>query len=120
MEASFVVWVSANQLTGYTPVHAIGSVDVIVNNVNGKIATAPRAYTYVGPTITGINPNHGPMKGGTSVGINGSLFQNGAIVTFDGISATVVTFLQCELHCRDNPGGSCGKRSWPERQYHGT
>jgi hypothetical protein len=79
-------------LTGYTPAHAIGPVDVIVNNMNGRIATAPRAFTFIGPTITGVNPNHGPVGGGTAVGISGSLFQSGATVTFDGLPATNVTF----------------------------
>lgn len=43
------------------------------------------------PTVTAINPNSGPVAGGTAVAITGTNFAAGATVTFGGTAATGVT-----------------------------
>lgn len=93
VSGSLVTWKSSSSLFAYAPAHAVGAVDVTVDNGGGHLATAPGGFTYVGPTITGISPNHGPMGGGTAVALSGSLFQPGATVTFDGIAATNVMYV---------------------------
>jgi hypothetical protein len=55
-----------------SPVHDPGSVQVVVT-ADGP-ATASNNFTYQGPTITSIVPNHGPITGGTQVTIHGHAF----------------------------------------------
>jgi len=93
VSGSLVTWVSSSSLFAYTPARAVSAVDVTVDNGSGRTATLPHGFSYVGPAIVAISPNHGPKEGGTVVGISGSLFQNGANVTFDGLVATNVTFV---------------------------
>jgi PKD repeat protein len=45
------------------------------------------------PAVTSVSPNHGPMAGGTTVTIAGSLFQSGATVYFGGMAADNVTVI---------------------------
>jgi len=77
---------SADTLTGITGVHAAGVVDVVVINPDGQRVTLASAYTYIdGPTVTHIDPDHGPDAGGTAVTITGTGFQTGASVMFSGL-----------------------------------
>jgi hypothetical protein len=46
-----------------------------------------------GMSVIGVSPSSGALAGGTSVMISGTMFQAGATVTFDGIAATGVTFV---------------------------
>jgi hypothetical protein len=45
------------------------------------------------PTVSSISPAVGPASGGAQVTINGSNFQNGATVSFGGVNATSVSFV---------------------------
>jgi hypothetical protein len=45
------------------------------------------------PVLQNISPTFGPVAGNTLVTLNGTGFQSGATVTFDGIAATNVTFV---------------------------
>ena len=45
------------------------------------------------PTITSVSPNQGPVEGGTTVTISGTLFQDGASVLFGTVPASNVTFV---------------------------
>jgi IPT/TIG domain len=54
-----------------------GSVDVRVHGANGgtsNVVPSSDEFSYGLPTITAINPNHGPISGGTLVQITGSGF----------------------------------------------
>ena len=59
----------------------------------GSSPTGPSAPPTSGFTVSAISPNTGGVDGATDVTINGTGFQIGARVTFDGIvaSATVNT-----------------------------
>ncbi|WP_028608233.1 IPT/TIG domain-containing protein [Paenibacillus harenae] len=75
---------------------AAGFVDVKVTNVEQE-AVAAQAYEYTNPvvlpiTITGISPNTGPTTGGTTIYIDGTNFNSGAVVTF-GTAQVNATFL---------------------------
>jgi len=84
--------VSATQITATSPAHAIGTVDITVTTSNGTSATSSAAqYTYTAtaaPTVTSINPNSGPILGGTTVTIYGTNFQGATVVSFGGTPAT--------------------------------
>ena len=45
------------------------------------------------PDLQMVTPAFGPVAGGTMVMLDGANFQSGATVTFDGISATMVSFV---------------------------
>jgi hypothetical protein len=67
---------STTQCTVYSPpVKTSGTVDVVVN-VDGAQSptTGADKFTYSGPMISKITPNHGPVTGGTSFWIEGGGF----------------------------------------------
>ena len=70
---------------GDGPVHAPGTVSLVVTNPDGRTATAGRAYTYVPPTfaVTEVAPAVGMT--GDLIEIAGVGFHAGAAVTFDGV-----------------------------------
>ena len=70
VEATDVVVNSATSLTLRTPAHPAGLASVVVNSDLGTSGAAH--YTYVPPTATGVSPNAGPTRGGTSVSITGA------------------------------------------------
>jgi hypothetical protein len=72
--ATNVVVVNATLITCTTPAHAAGAVDVTVTNSNGS-GTLPGGFTYhAPPVIISLNPDHGPMSGGTAVTLTGNHF----------------------------------------------
>jgi len=68
---------SSTQCVVYSPpASGVRQVEVVVN-VDGanSVANFPAdLFTYAGPHITGVTPNHGPKTGGTSVLITGDGF----------------------------------------------
>jgi hypothetical protein len=85
-------------LTFTTPAHDPGPVDVTVTTAGGT-STPALTYTYdpaaaVKPTTSGLDPDHGPQAGGTSVTVTGTGFVPGSTsVTIGGnvVSAAEVT-----------------------------
>ncbi len=97
---SSVSVVSTTQITCMAPIHAAGTVDVTVTNVDSQTGTLTNAYTYdPAPTLSSIVPPAGALGGGTTVTLTGSGFLAGASVTIGGaacgsiniISATSIT-----------------------------
>jgi len=89
-------------LTCTVPSHEPGTVDVTVTNPDGQSAVCTKCYEYYSvaiPTITQITPAYGPSTGGTNVTINGSNFEIGAKVTFDGVEAKNVMNNATEITC---------------------
>jgi sugar lactone lactonase YvrE len=72
---SFTVGYSGNILAS-PPQQPAGSVDVTVTTPGGTSAPNPPAdqYTYYLPTVIQVVPNHGPVTGGNTVVIHGSMF----------------------------------------------
>ena len=72
-----------------------GHKDVRVINPDGQEVVQKRAFTYNAPLdITGITPNVGPTKGGTSVTITGAGFRVGnwsTRVTIGGVLVSAIT-----------------------------
>ncbi|MBI2765171.1 MAG: IPT/TIG domain-containing protein [Chloroflexi bacterium] len=56
-------------------------------------ASVQRADALVGPSVTSLSPNSGPVIGGTVVTIEGSGFTGVTGVTFGGVPGTGVTFV---------------------------
>jgi hypothetical protein len=105
-----VVIVSDTHIICVTGAHAAGAVDVVVYNISatvgppstpGIFGTLTNGFTYgVSPVITSFNPFYGPLAGGQTVTIGGTGFVSGATVTFGGVAATSVTFVNStQLTC---------------------
>ena len=80
--ASSVTVNSATSLTFTTPAHTPGNVAVTVTTPDGTSAGVSGGFTYVAPTpaptLTAILPATGSTGGGTSVGLVGTDFVEGA------------------------------------------
>lgn len=68
------------------------------------------AYVFAPLTslVTSLNPDSGPVSGGTTVAINGTNFVPGATVTFGSTPATGVTFVSSTQLTAVAPEGSPG------------
>jgi hypothetical protein len=89
-----VTFISGAQLNAMAPPHAAGIVNIAVTNPDGTNATLSGAFTYsAAPTVSSISPSSGPTTGGTPVTIFGTVFQNGAIVSFGAVLATSVNVI---------------------------
>ena len=95
----------ATSISATTPAHNEGAVDVTVTNTDGQVATATQGFTYVGLKIVSASPNSGSTSGGTNVTISGSAFQSGATVTFGGVAATNVNFVNSSTIIATTPLG---------------
>lgn len=95
LAATDVVLVDSNTITGLTPEHAEGLVDVVVTTTEGA-ETLTGVYTYIplppSPEISTMYPPLGPTVGGTLVTFTGANLRdtagNPAQVTFDGLAGT--------------------------------
>ena len=78
---------SDTSITVNTPAHAAGSVGVVVVSPGGD--SAPGDFEFVAPlTASSLNPDAGPVAGGTVVVITGTGFDDATGVTFDGLPGT--------------------------------
>jgi hypothetical protein len=117
--------VTDTTITVDAPSHAAGLVDVIVTNVDGQSATLANAFTYVpAPTVAYVEPNAGPVEGGTTVTITGTGFQTGATVTFaDTEAATDVVVVNSTtitaITPAHDPGAANVKVTNPDEQSGG-
>jgi hypothetical protein len=102
----------ANSLTANTPAHSAGVVSITVANADSQSATLSNAYTYItpSPTIASINPTSGPTSGNTLVTLTGTNFQSGATVTFNGIAATDVKFVNATTLTARTPLGPASEQ----------
>lgn len=86
-----VTSVNPTQIRIILPEGTVGPKDVIVINPDTGLAHLEEGFTYLDfPQITGIEPNEGPMEGGTDVTITGNGFVEGAVVLIGGKSASEV------------------------------
>jgi hypothetical protein len=84
---------SDTRIVAETPAHAVGPVDLVVTNSDGRKARLDGGFTYVGippwpaPTVTAISETRGSIDGGAPIVISGTGFLPGAVVTFGGVPA---------------------------------
>ncbi|HET9597964.1 MAG TPA: IPT/TIG domain-containing protein, partial [Anaeromyxobacteraceae bacterium] len=85
---------SATALGVTAPPHATGTVDVVVANPDGQVATSIGGYTYLAaaPAIASFSPASGPDVGGppATVTVTGTGFQPSASVSVGGAGAVVL------------------------------
>jgi hypothetical protein len=90
-QATGVTCTSTTTCEAVTPAHAVGPIAVTVAGVKRKQAIGTN-FTYEQPPIvTGVNPNEGPVAGGTSVIITGENFSGATAVKFGAAQATSFT-----------------------------
>ncbi|MGY2154529.1 IPT/TIG domain-containing protein, partial [Nocardia gipuzkoensis] len=81
---------SPTQITATAPAGSPGTVQVTVTGSGGTSNGVN--YTYAGvPSLTSINPNTGPVTGGTTVVLTGTGLSTTSAVTFGGTPATSFT-----------------------------
>jgi hypothetical protein len=80
---------SITAVSPQSPQQAAGTFDVTVSNAGGTSATsAIDQFTfYAMPSVTSINPNTGPVNGGTGVALIGTHFLGATAVTFGDTQA---------------------------------
>ncbi|WP_181408820.1 IPT/TIG domain-containing protein [Schumannella soli] len=88
-----IVSTTATQIVVTSPLHAAGSVDLVLRDPAGDVTIAdgflfrdPQA-----PTAAGLTPLTGPTAGGTNVTITGTGFSAATGVTFGGVAGTSFT-----------------------------
>lgn len=101
--------------------YPVGWQDMTILNYDGKDGTAGGSTTlknafeikdtHKTPTIMSVDPNKGPTKGGTQIKITGSNFENGSIVTIDGVQAKVTNVMSGNTVINAvTPPGTLGKK----------
>ncbi|MCE0539203.1 IPT/TIG domain-containing protein, partial [Kineosporia rhizophila] len=86
---------SDTSITATAPARAAGTVDITVTTPGGTSATSGAdQFSYLpAPTVGQVQPNSGPVGGGTVVTITGTGFTPGSSVTFGGDPATAVNYV---------------------------
>ena len=101
--AQNLTYLGESLLTATTPPGTEGVANVVLNTGEGRSATYPPGFTYVAQDsyrtapaslfITAVEPRLGPHYGGTMVTVQGSGFEEGAVVVFNETLAPVTTFV---------------------------
>jgi len=105
--ATSVVVVDAFTITATAPAHVVGLVNVSVT-VNSRTATLFGAFTYYTGIVSSISPAFGTLAGGYEVTIFGFNFVTGSTITFGGIPATGVTFVDSQHYLAIVPAHAVG------------
>jgi hypothetical protein len=106
--ATSIVLVNSTTITCVTPSQvSTGIVDVVVS-CGTQTATLFGGFSYYTITILSVVPSFGPFAGGTNVMINGIGFSLGCTVSFDGIPATNVIFIDSSHMRATTPSHSAG------------
>ncbi|MBI1852155.1 MAG: IPT/TIG domain-containing protein [Planctomycetes bacterium] len=94
------------------PGEAPDTVRVTVTSIGGTSAISPAArFTYTAPpTITGVSPATGPVRGGETVDVLGTNLPSDAMVWFGDTSATVVSRTgSSQIQVQTPPGSAIGQ-----------
>lgn len=96
-----VTSLSLTEIYCTTTSHGIGTVDIVVTNLDNQSGTLLSGYTYQqAPTVTSIGTTVGPLIGGTAVTITGTNFLSGASVNFGNSACTnVVVVSSTSITC---------------------
>jgi hypothetical protein len=88
---------SSTTCTVYTPAHDPGTATVTIN-INGIQAFASNPFNYVGPQITSVSPNAGPITGGTALTVHATNITATSQNTFTG-TATIGGVVAGTAYC---------------------
>jgi len=97
-----------SELTVDAPPNLEGVVSVTVVNPNGESGTVEQAFTYIAGHITGVSNPRGSVVGGTELSIFGVNFVTGSTITFGGVAATSVVFVDATLYRAITPAHEAG------------
>jgi hypothetical protein len=91
---AFAQVTSVSPFTVLTPSSAPGEVAVTVSNGVGLSSSLAPGYTFIDPpgvppTLAALTPSVGPVTGGTTVTLSGTVFRPGAAVVFEVNGAAV-------------------------------
>lgn len=103
-----VQFITNKKIECTTTAHASGVVNILVTNADGQNSTTNNAFTYQAtPVISGITPTGGAILGSFTITINGSNFQNGAIVKFNSSTCLATSYVGVpnSIQCTNVPGG---------------
>ncbi len=79
------ILLDSGRLNVTTPPQAAGLVDVHVELSDGQTATLPGGFLYTrGLRLDGLEPDAGPVTGGTQVTVRGAAFRDGVLVLIGG------------------------------------
>jgi alpha-tubulin suppressor-like RCC1 family protein len=105
--ATGITLASSTQLQVTTPAHALGAVNVVVQNYDAQSATATNGYQFVnGPTASSITPTSGALAGGTSITIKGTNFYTGMTATIGGNAITNLTVVDSQTITGTTPSST--------------
>lgn len=109
-------------IVGYAPQHAVGPVDVVVTNPDGQSGILANGFTYVPPPVlTTVEPDAGPVDGGTTLTMTGTGFETGATVMFSGIAGTDIVVVDSTRLTAVTPAHTAGavwvRVTNPDGQY---
>ncbi|MEM7164086.1 MAG: IPT/TIG domain-containing protein [Planctomycetota bacterium] len=98
---------SLTQISCTTPAGMSGTVTIVVQNSDGRVADLAAAFTFEGdPVITSLFPTGGDTAGATTVTIDGSGFEPAVDVYFDAVLATVTAATSTQIICQTPPGAA--------------
>ena len=102
--------VNATTITGTTRAHAVGVVDVVVNNSCGT-DTAAAAFTFFGlePIASAVTPKWGIVTGGTPVTVTGQNFDAATTVTIGGAALQNKSFVNATTITGNAPAHAAGE-----------
>lgn len=102
--APSVVYKNNTQLIVTAPKSLIsGSVDVTIENPDGRSVTVPTGYTYnapLKPTITSLTPNEGQLQGSELVVLKGTNIELGATLFFNDTQVVLTVVSDTEARFR--------------------
>ena len=108
--ATSIIVVSVTQITAITPVSGTtGSKVVKITNPDGQNISGAFTYNAL-PAFSAVDPDNGPVSGGTVITINGSGFVYGASVTIDATKINS-TFVDATRITAVTPAGSTGLKN---------
>ena len=97
VDATNVAVLDQGTITAVTPAHSAGRVVVSVINPNAESARLLDGFrNVIDPTVIAVTPNRGSFLGGERVRVKGTNFVNGATVTFGGVAATGLVFVNAK------------------------
>jgi alpha-tubulin suppressor-like RCC1 family protein len=101
---------SPTTITAVAPEEAAGTVDVTVSTRGGTSGTgAADQFTYVAPpNVTSVEPNSGPVAGGTPVTITGANLSGASSVKFGSVAATSFEVRSASTISAVAPEGTAG------------
>jgi len=94
--------VNGTTIHATTPAGANGPADVVVTTPYGSSTdSGDGAFTYVGPTVTSLDPTTGPAAtAGTTVVLTGTDLDAASVVDFGGVPAVfTVTMVSAPMPC---------------------